>query len=115
MNLELTMNKLAKKHNFDFKIEGLQYNTQRAIVPCKSYNTLVYIQGILKRVKSFKVNTWMVFEGIFEGYIYIMTKEEYETLKTNNDKKMEESWNWWERYNKADTETKKLMACGAIV
>jgi hypothetical protein len=114
MNLELTLNKLSKKHNFDFTLESLQYNTQRAVIPCSSYNTLCYIESVLRHVKNFRIDNWTAFDGIFEGYIYVMTNDEYEILKTNNNKQMEDHWNWWERYNKADAETKRLMACGAI-
>lgn len=115
MNIELTLNKLAKKHGFSYYWQSLKYDTRRAVIPCGSYDQLKYICNVLSRIKNVIVTTWACFECEFEGYVYIMTSDDAERLKTESTAETEKVNNWWERYHKADTETKKLMAGGAII
>ena len=114
MNIELTLNKLAKKHNFNYQWQACKYDTRRAVIHCESYNQLSYICNVLSRVKTFSITTWKCFENNFDGYIYVMAMDDAEKLRTESTAEQNRSNNWWNRYHIADMETRKLMACGAI-
>ena len=114
MNIELTLSKLAKKHNFNYTWQNTAYETRRAVIPCGSYEQLTYIYNVLSRVKNINITTWNCFEGEYEGYVYIMSSDDAEKLRTESTAEQNRSNNWWNRYHIADMETRKLMACGAI-
>ena len=114
MNIELTLNKLAKKHGFEYQWQQTKYDTRRAAISCSSYNQLSYICNVLSRVKNIEVATWMCFECEYEGRIYIMTNDDANKLRTEQNAEQNRLNNWWNRYHIADMETRKLMACGAI-
>ena len=114
MNIELTLNKMAKKHGFEYSWQQTAFDTRRAIIPCESWNQLEYIRNIFKRINGIKIEDWKCFEGVFEGYVYVMTTEDFDRLKIETSAEMKRHWDWWERYNIADAETKRLMACGEI-
>ena len=114
MNIELTLNKLAKKHGFEYQWQETKYNTKRAVIHCESYNQLSYICDVLSRVQNINITTWKCFENNFDGYIYVMSSDDTEKLRTENSAEQNRNNNWWERYHIADMETRKLMASGAI-
>jgi len=114
MHIELTLNKLAKKHGFEYHWQPIKYDTKRAVIPCGSHEQQMYIYNVVSRIKSIEVTTWACYECEYEGYIYIMTAVDAQILRTESNKEMNRVNSWWNRYHIADTETRKLMACGAI-
>lgn len=114
MNLELTLNKMAKKHGFEYSWQDMAYDTRRAVIPVQSYNQLEYVRNALNRVNGVKTSDWKCFDGTFEGYVYVMTSEDADRYKLKSDAENKKHWDWWARYHIADEETRRLMACGAI-
>lgn len=114
MNIELTLNKLAKKHGFEYQWQKTKYDTRRAVIECGSHEQMTYIHDVVSRVKGIEVTIWECFEGEFEGHIYIMTSDDAQKLRTESSEEMNRVNSWWKRYHIANTETRKLMACGAI-
>lgn len=114
MELERILNRKACKYNFTYKVENYPYNTQRAIIKCEDINRFLYLRSMLWNTKGIKVDYWYVTDNFFEGRIYVMTCEDFEHKEVERKKELERNWNWWTRYNNANVETKKLMACGAI-
>jgi hypothetical protein len=114
MNFELTLNKMSRNHGFDFTMQPMAYDTCRAVIPVGSWNQLNYIQNAFARIKGIKTDSWKCFDGCFEGYVYVMESSEYDRYRAESDAESARNWNWWERYNIADAETRRLMACGAI-
>lgn len=115
MNLELKLNNLARKHNFEYTWEPMAYNARRAVIVVGSWNQLEYIRNVFKRVKNVRVDNWKCFDGdYFEGCVYVMDEEEYARYKAECDAERARHDDWWKRYHYADDETKRLMACGEI-
>ena len=115
MNFELTLNKMAKKHGFEFNWQELKYDTRRAVIHCDSWNQLSYIKNAFSRVSGIRVDDCVIFGGgVVDGYIYIMTAEESDRLKAEMNAESKACRDWWKRYHDADEETRRLMACGAI-
>lgn len=114
MNFELTLNKMAKRHGFEYSMQPMAYDTRRAVIPVKSWNQLEYVRNTLSHVKGLKTSDWKCFDGCFEGYVYVMESDDADRYKAESAAELASHWNWWERYNSADTDTKRLMACGAI-
>lgn len=114
MNFDLTMKRMSKKHGFDFTMQELQFDARRAVIPCESWNELDCIRNVLRRVKSFEVTDWKRFEGVFEGYVFVMDAAEAEQLRAEQKAERARLEDWWQRYHDADAETRRLMACGAI-
>ena len=114
MELERILSRKACKYNFKYTIENYPYNTRRAIIECESINRFSYLRSILWNTKGIKVDYWYVTDGYFEGRIYVMTNEDSEHAEAETKKELERNWNWWMRYNNANDETRKLMACGTI-
>ena len=115
MNFELTLNKMAKKHGFDFYYQDLKFDTRRAVIKCESWNQLSYIKDAFNRVSGVKIDSCTITGGgVFDGYVYVMTAEESDRLKTEMAAESKTLNDWWERYHIADAETKRLMACGSV-
>ena len=115
MNLELTLNKMAKKHGFDFNWQDLKYDTRRAVIHCDSWNQLGYIKNALSRIGGVKIEDCTIYGGgVFDGYVYVMTAEESDRLRSELAAESKAHWDWWQRYHDADAETKRLMACGSV-
>ena len=114
MNFELTLNKMAKKHGFEYTLQPMAYDTRRAVISVGSWNQLEYIRNAFNRISGIKTDSWKCFDGGFEGYVYVMESAEYDRYKAESNAEQARHWNWWERYHDADAETKRLMACGAI-
>ena len=53
--------------------------------------------------------------GVFEGVVYAMDAADKAELDRICNEERARVEDWWQRYHVADDETRRLMACGAIV
>ena len=54
------------------------------------------------------------FGNMHNHTMFVYDAEEYESAQEKRREKQAYLDDWWMRYHLADTETKRLMACGAI-
>lgn len=105
---------IAKKYGLHLTWQALRFGYKRAVITCESNEEYMAVRELMLRYKGFHVSFWAVFEGEFEGEVYVMDKKDHDDLQGLIDKEMARVEDWWQRYHVADTETRRLMACGAI-
>lgn len=105
---------IAKKYGLHLTWQALRFGYKRAVITCENNEEYMAVRELMRRYKGFHVSFWAVFEGEFEGEVYVMDKKDHDNLQGLIDKEMARVEDWWQRYHVADAETRRLMACGAI-
>lgn len=113
-NFEKRMYLFAKKHNLTLGWQNLQLGYRRACLPCQNDVEFHTVWSLAQKMKNVKVETWVCYEGEFEGYIYAMDEAQWREMKQKQEEERNRLEDWWQRYHIADSETRRLMACGAI-
>lgn len=105
----------CKRNNLDVSFRCLKYGYERAEISCDSFREMQAVEAYFRRVKGLHITHWYVSsDRAFEGRVYIIGQDDYKALTENQAAEKARLENWWMRYHKADAETRRLMACGAI-
>ena len=113
-NFEGFIRKFARENNVEVQWQQLKFGYKRAKIPCYSWEEYKELEHSLKKNKALRVDCWTCFNGEFEAYLYIMSREDYIQLQARNKAEQDKIEKWWQRYHIADDETRRLMACGTI-
>ena len=111
---EIRIVQAAVKHGYSHTWQPLKFGYQRAVIPCDSWAELQAVESTFRRMHGVSVNHWMTFDGVFEGYVYVMDVDMETILNKILAEERARLEDWWMRYHLADAETRALMACGAI-
>lgn len=113
-NFEKRMYLFSKKHNLTLEWQNLQLGYRRACLPCQNDVEFHTVWSLAQKMKNVKVEIWVCYEGEFEGYVYAMDEAQWREMKRKQEDERNRLEDWWQRYHIADSETRRLMACGAI-
>jgi hypothetical protein len=105
---------LAKKHGLRLEWQPVRFGHRRARFTCDSYEEVTAVQSLLRRIGGAWADSWVCFEGEFEGYVYAMARKDHDDLERQRKAESDRLEDWWLRYHLADVETRRLMACGEI-
>lgn len=118
--IENRITQAAIRHNYSFSWRSLSGgyslngNWKQAVFECGSYEEMQAIESTFRQMRGIKVDRWCVFDGVFEGYVYVMDAFQSEEMERARDAERNRLEDWWMRYRLADSKTRALMACGAI-
>ncbi len=114
-NFEHKLTSFAKRHNLILEWQPLKFGYKRAKIHCHSHSELNAVAAKLRRAKNVDVTgTWFCSVGEFEGYVFAMEPQEKADYEAKAKEEQARLDDWWLRYHSADTQTKRLMACGAL-
>lgn len=111
---EQKMALLARKHNLHLSWQDMKFGYRRARFICESNEEMVAVLHLLWHTGEIWVDHWACYEGEFEGYVYAMDRNDRNRFEKEQEKERRRVEEWWMRYHLADTETRRLMACGEI-
>ena len=107
---------VCKRNNLSASFRCLKYGYERAEISCASYREMQAVESYFLRFKGLHITHWYASsDRAFEGRVYIIGQDDYKALTEKQAAEKARLENWWIRYHNADAETRRLMACGAIV
>lgn len=107
---------IAKKYSLALKWQQLKYGFSRAVIDCGSYEEMYAVEKLLTSKANAACDRWSCnLGGVFEGVVYAMDAADKAELDRICNEERARVEDWWQRYHVADDETRRLMACGAIV
>ena len=107
---------VCKRNNLSVSFRCLKYGYERAEIPCASYREMQAVEAYFRRFKGLHITHWYASsDRAFEGRVYIIGNDDYKALTEKQAVEKARLENWWIHYHNADAETRRLMACGAIV
>lgn len=105
----------CKRNGYPFYWQQMEFDFERAVLTFTDSKVYTQAQSRTQRnITEAHIEFRSHSYGAFDAAIYIMPKEDFETLHTKTIAKLKLSDDWWHRYRNADEETRKLMACGKI-
>lgn len=114
MRLEENMAITAKKYGLRLEWQRIKFGYRRAKITCDSGEELSAVKRILGCMKNVWVSSWVCHSGEFEGYVYAMDQSDHDEFESKREAERQRLEDWWMRYHLADSETRRLMACGKI-
>lgn len=114
MRFEESMALTAKKYGLRLEWRRIKFGYRQAKIACDSNEELSAVMRILGNMKKVWVSSWACHSGEFEGYVYAMDQSDHDEFESKREAERQRLEDWWMRYHLADTETRRLMACGKI-
>lgn len=112
---ELKMTAFAKKNGLLLSWQDMVFGHRRACISCGSRNEFQLAMTLAKKLKGVWTDYWFCSDGgVFESYVYAMDADEHRRFLEEAKREQDRVEDWWQRYHAADTDTRRLMACGAI-
>lgn len=107
---------VCKRNNLNVSFRCLKYGYERAEISCASFHEMQAVEAYFFRFKGLHTSVWYASsDRAFEGRVYVIGQDDYKALTEKQAAEKARLENWWMRYHEADAETRRLMACGAIV
>ena len=113
-NLAARIRRLCSQYAYSMQWQAVTFGYNRAVIACDNLDDFQIVLHQVQRLKGAHVETWTAYDGVFEGYVYIMDADDHIAWQAANAEQMARVEAWWQRYHDADEETRRLMACGAI-
>ena len=85
----------AEKHDLICEWQGMRHGGRRLAILTMCYKDHEEILKAAKRLKGVSVTDWTIFDGEFEGKIYLQDQAEYDRIQALNELEMERNNNWW--------------------
>ena len=114
MKCEKKVAAICKKYGIRYRMETLKFGFKRAVIEFDSYALLEGIRDELQGIKGTVIHSFVHFQGEFSGALTVMDENDDADLHKKLREEHDRIEDWWRRYNAADEETRRLMACGAI-
>jgi len=105
---------LCKKYNIGYKAQPMRYGYERLEIYVDNYALLNALNEEFLKIRGVSVDSVAFFPGKFTGWLYITDKGDMEKMEKLIKNEMDRVEDWWNRYNAADEDTRRLMACGEI-
>ena len=106
--------KFAATHGCTVEWQALKFGYTRALLICNSYEQYVSVRTAAQKMDGVSCDYSHVHSRIFEGRLYLMPAADKDALDILLAQEKKVCDDWWQRYHLADTNTRKLMACGAV-